>query len=125
MASASDNKVTCKVCGDANIFTISTAVNVYCECTNGHSWREPYQDQGGMYPRPHKPVQCLEDLLTPNEISLYQQLITEITRDIEYYQTADPADKAKRLSEICGADSKEIYILFKKITMYQNIMKGG
>lgn len=125
MALSSDNTPTCAICGDTEILTVFTPNNVYCQCTNGHHWREQYQDQGGDYPRPTSPVRRLEDLLTPAEVKLYQHLIEEIAKDIEYYLNADPAEKAKRLSDKCKTDQSEIILLFKKITLYQNITKGG
>lgn len=117
--------VNCPECGQSAAIVIYTPTHAYYECADGHPWRENYTDQDGALPRPDNTVVSIEDLLSPDQTSLYQRILAEIESDSVFFQNAEPLAIINRLKENCLADERDIAVILKKVALFYNATKGG
>lgn len=112
--------MTCKKCGQTEIIKTYKPNNVEFLCKNDHIWHEDYIENGGVHQRPQSYEVELEDILFPSEKDLYNSVLKEIQKDMEFYTNSNPETITSRLINECKFDKDDIYKLFKKITAFNN-----
>lgn len=109
----------CKYCGELETIKINKPDKVKFQCKNGHTWHEDYVDNGGIHARPVSYELSLEDILFPSEKILYRNILNEIEKNKEFYNSSNPVEITETLIKNTEADEKLIYSLMKKIVDFE------
>jgi len=108
----------CQVCNTGEVIKLCKPEYVLFVCKNGHKWTEDYADKGRNHERPLSYEITLEDILFPGEKVLFDKIMSEIGKNIDYYKTSTAEEITNYLIKECNFDKEDIYRLFRKITNF-------
>lgn len=111
----------CKVCKESNILLGHYKKRVAFYCPKGHSWTEDYIDNNGTHQRPSAYLDDINEILFPNEKSMYERLLYEISSDTNFFKSASLKEIVAYLVDICAFDKQALLLLFRKIDEFNKM----